>query len=326
MLERHSSFFLCLALNLSNPSSLHFLFKHAPQSDILTFSHINHPVLISTGSPGLWWNVLILLCVSLPCSALFYFKWVRSFFGVFFSEWFLISLREFPSSSMSSCVLRSCWTAIILWIGENNGGYPLYAVSLKWGGCSCCEESVSHGFLHKLLRNRNMNTNMLWNCEYFFLNWLLFGWIHLLLQHLHWANALCRTWLSASTIYFFLSILHMCTAIRGITAEWRQKCHFCSCWSPFTPLDICPWSSSSLRLLLHLYFFFSSWLSARWATELKTNELGDETQGEEVQRVGVKIFEKGSLKSRLSRRVWKWKIVSVGAVERFKVAKCHERV
>lgn len=104
---------------------------------------------------------------------------------------------------MSSCVLRNCWTAIILLIGENNGGYPLYAVSLKWGGCSCCEESVSHGFLHELLRNRNMNTNMLWNCEYFFLNWLLFGWIHLLLQHLHWANALCRTWLSASTIYFF---------------------------------------------------------------------------------------------------------------------------
>lgn len=135
-------FFLCLALNLSNPSSLHFLFKHAPQSEILTFSRINHPVLISTGSPGLWWNALILLCVSLPCCALFYLSEWGVFFG-FFSEWFLMSLREFPSSSMSSCVLRSCWTAIILWIGENNGAYPLYAVSLKWGTETwiqiCCE-------------------------------------------------------------------------------------------------------------------------------------------------------------------------------------------
>lgn len=141
-MERHSSIFLCLALNLSNPSSLHFLFKHAPQSEILTFSRINHPVLISTGSPGLWWNALILLCVSLPCCALFYLSEWGVFF-VFFSEWFLMSLREFPSSSMSSCVLRSCCTAIILWIGENNGAYPLYAVSLKWGTETwiqiCCE-------------------------------------------------------------------------------------------------------------------------------------------------------------------------------------------
>lgn len=165
------------------------------------------------------------------------FKWVMSFFGFFFS---MVSQVSFFLN------VQLCFTQML------NSDNPLNWRKRWFLPTSRCKFRV----VRKVsVMDPGMNY---WDYKYAVKLWIFF--LYGLGKSTCSSNFCIVRMVSARhdcqhPLCFFLSILHMCTTIWGITAEWRQKCHFCPCGSPFTPLDICPWSSSSLRLLLHLYFF-----------------------------------------------------------------------
>lgn len=161
--DRVFSLFSCLSLNCSNLSSLHFLFKHAPpQPEILTFSHINHPVLISSASLRLWWNVLIRLCVSPPCWARFYWSdWGGLLLFFFFFSKIVSHVFEGISFSLS---VQLCFTQLLnsnkpLKGGKYNG-INLWTFQVKSEEEACVVGKVS--FMDELQRSCFLGV---WNCH-----------------------------------------------------------------------------------------------------------------------------------------------------------------